>query len=114
MPYLQIQSDLDLSAEQRQSLLTKARELVATELGKSSAFCMVSFSSQSEILFGDTSEPSAFASLKSLGIDREQASALTKTLGSLLKSECDLSPKRFYLCCENIPRGLWGWNDKVF
>lgn len=114
MPYLQIQSNLPLTDDQQQSLLSTAREITARKLGKSEAFCMVSFSPQSQMLFGESQEPAVFANLKSLGVDKNQADALTKSLGSLLRDQYSLPPERFYLCCESISRGLWGWNDKVF
>ena len=116
MPFLNLQSNLTISSAQKQSILPRARSLLAQQLEKSEAFCMVSFAPPSEILFGEneSQEAALFANLKSLGITTEQTAALTKSLGALIQEELSIPTDRFYLCCEDIPRGLWGWNDKVF
>ena len=113
MPYLKIQTNQQLDPEQSQALISKASKLVASELGKSENYVMVSLTPPVPMLFAGSSEPTAYLELKSIGLPESRTADLSKALCNLM-ADLNIEPNRVYIEFADAPRTMWGWDGKTF
>jgi phenylpyruvate tautomerase len=114
MPYLKIQANRAIPAEQANALLTAASQTVASELGKPERYVMVELTTNTAMLFGGSSEAAAYLELKSIGLPTARTKALSEALCSLLETALGISPSRVYIEFIDIKGSLWGWNNSIF
>ena len=75
---------------------------------------MASLQAGQAMRFGGSEEPAAVFELKALGLPAEKADELTRILCELSSNVLKVEKSRTYVTFENVERGMWGWNDKVF
>lgn len=114
MPYLKIQTNQTVSAEQAQSLIGKASALVAEQLGKPEKYVMVALAPPVPMLFAGSDAPTAYLELKSIGLPNSHTRDFSQALCSLIESELAISQKRVYIEFSDATRAMWGWNGSTF
>ena len=114
MPYLKIQTNVDLPAAETENLLKAASKAVAEALGKPERYVMVAVEGGRPIVFSGQSAPAAFLELKSIGLPENRTSDLSSALCALMKSALDVPEDRVYIEFANAKGGLWGWNGGTF
>ncbi|MDX1824317.1 MAG: phenylpyruvate tautomerase MIF-related protein [Thiohalomonadales bacterium] len=114
MPYLKIQTNQTITAEQAQALISKASTLVATELGKPEKYVMVALAPPVPMSFAGSDAPTAYLELKSIGLPSSQTTQLSQALCELIDSELAISKDRVYIEFADAPRAMWGWNGSTF
>lgn len=114
MPYLQIQTNIDIKAEQQADLLKSASKLVAKVLNKSENYLMVALQPKTPMLFAGTEQPTAFLILKSLRLPVENTQNLSQTLCSFIEEKLNIQKDRIYIEFINPEPSLWGWNGRTF
>ena len=114
MPYLKIQTNQAISAEQAQSLLSKASQLVAEQLGKPEKYVMVAMTPPVPMLFAGSDAPTAYLELKSIGLPNSLTRDLSQALCSLIDNELAISKERVYIEFADAARAMWGWNGSTF
>lgn len=112
MPILTITSNQNLDTSSNQ--LEILSNIVAESLGKPEAYVMISLHHNPEMLFAGTTEPLAFCELKSLGLQENQTTELSKRLCSTIEQLFYISPKRTYIEFTAPARCMWGWDSKTF
>ena len=116
MPLLQIQtsSQVNTAGDPVVLLKTLSAEL-AHALGKPESYVMVSFENDSRMLFGGTSEPACFATLKNIGtFTPELTERLSARLTEQLSAGLGVSPSRIYIEFVNAQPHLWGHDGGTF
>ena len=113
MPYLKIQTNQAVTPDQAQALISKASNLVASELGKPESYVMVAFPPPVPMLFAGTDEPTAYLELKSIGLPESKTANLSQALCNLM-ADLNISPNRVYIEFANAPRAMWGWDNRTF
>ncbi|WP_309395897.1 phenylpyruvate tautomerase MIF-related protein [Cerasicoccus maritimus] len=114
MPYLNIQTNQALSPEAQEKLLSESSQLVASALGKSEDYMMVSIQDDTPMLFGGKPAPTAFLEVNSLGIPAGKTKEICKQLCALLNSVADIPPERVYVKFNDVQRSMWGWKGNMF
>ena len=114
MPYLKINTNVDVSPEQAKQLLAELSGLLAKETGKPERYVMVEVLGGKSMLFGGSAEPLAYLECKSIGLSSGQAKALASSVPKLLGTVLSLSPDRIYIEFSNCPAEFWGWNGSTF
>lgn len=114
MPHLRIETSISVDPELVEPLLAEAGKLAAEALGKSIDYVQVIFEDGKKMHFGGNSEPTAFVSLISLGVDAEQSTALSILFCEWLHDKLDINPTRVFLVFHEHPRSHFGWNKKTF
>lgn len=114
MPVLTLQTNVDIPAEQQQTLLPKLSSTLSEMLGKSEAYVMISIQAGSSMIFAGNSDPLAYLELKSLGLPEQQTADFSATLCGLLERELAIDPARIYIEFSTTARHMWGWNNKTF
>jgi len=114
VPYFTVQTNLNITPTRQRDFLARATELLETQLGKSRQHIMVNLQPGQAMVFGGSSEPAAFASLKSIGLQEEQCPVLAEALSRLIQESLEISPERIFLELLDIERSRFAWNSKTF
>lgn len=114
MPYLKIQTNVTLDADQQASLLRQASTAVASALGKPESYVMVALQPDTPMLFAGSDQPLAYLELKSLGLPRQRSAELSEALCGLIETQIGAPPSRTYIEFADPDRSMWGWNGGTF
>jgi len=98
MPYLKLNTNVDVSPEQSQQLLVELSGLLARETSKPERYVMVEVLGGQAMLFGGSAEPLAYLECKSIGLSSAQAKALASSIPKLLAgsiSSLVIAPRNF-------------------
>ncbi|WP_353570235.1 phenylpyruvate tautomerase MIF-related protein [Candidatus Albibeggiatoa sp. nov. BB20] len=114
MPYLLIQTNIELESEQQTALITQASKAVAEMLGKPEIYVMVALHPNTAMSFAGNSEPTAYLELKSLGLPEQKTTQFSTILCQLIEQVLNIPPARIYIEFSNRQASLWGWNSKTF
>lgn len=114
MPYLKIQTNLQFSEGKRKPVMSKASQLLAKQLGKPESYVMVLMEPGLSMLFGGTSEPTAFLELKSISLPENAVQSLAKALCGFMEEELGVQQERVYIEFSDARGKMWGWNGGTF
>jgi phenylpyruvate tautomerase len=114
MPFVKIQSNVELDDARRETLLKAVSSLTANELGKPERYVMVSLEPTAPMLFAGTSDPTCYLELKSIGLPAEKTGALSSTLCSAIEEQIGVPRDRIYIEFADAARSMWGWNGGTF
>ncbi|WAR44425.1 phenylpyruvate tautomerase MIF-related protein [Methylomonas rapida] len=114
MPYLKLNTNVEITEEQSQQLLTDLSQLLARETGKPERYVMVEVAGSRAMIFGGGTQPLAYLECKSIGLSTTQAKALAASIPPLLSARLPLPADRVYIEFSNCPAEFWGWNGSTF
>lgn len=114
MPYLKIQTNTALEAEQAQTLLKKASQIVARQLAKPEAYVMVALEPPIPMLFAGSAAPLAYLELKSVGLPQAKTAEISKVLTEFIEQELGIAGDRVYIEFANAQGAMWGWDGGTF
>ncbi len=114
MPYLQIQTNIDITPSQQAALLTSASKAVSQALGKPENYIMVALHPNTPMLFAGTDKPAAYLELKSIGLSAQDTPALSQTLCAFIEETLKIPKDRVYIEFINIEGAMWGWDGRTF
>lgn len=114
MPYLKIETNVELAPDQRQQLLSESSRRAAELLGKPERYVMVSLTDGHPMLFGGTDAPLVYMEFKSIGLPESQTAELSSALAALMTDRLGVPADRVYIEFANAARHLWGWNGATF
>jgi phenylpyruvate tautomerase PptA (4-oxalocrotonate tautomerase family) len=114
MPYVKIQSNVDLDTGRRQQVLQAVSSLTASELGKPERYVMVAMDPAMPMMFAGSDAPLAYLELKSIGLPESSTANLSTALCSLINTEMGIDKDRIYIEFADAPRKMWGWNGGTF
>lgn len=114
MPFLSIETNVDVSGEQRAALLKRASAKAAEALGKPESYVMVSLAAGRPMLFAGSDAPLAYLQLRSLGLPGEATGRLSATLCRFVEDELGIPSGRVYIEFSGPERHMWGWDGGTF
>ncbi|WP_045224066.1 phenylpyruvate tautomerase MIF-related protein [Methyloterricola oryzae] len=114
MPYVKIQVNRKLEAEQSRELLKHVSQRVAKELSKPESYVMVEVTDNTAMLFGGNDAPAAMVELKSIGLPSVLNRPLSKMLSGVLNERLGIEPSRVYVEFTDVTGSSWGWNGATF
>lgn len=114
MPYLAIQTNQKLNADQSSALLQKTSQTVSEILGKPESYVMVAIQDALPMLFAGKPDPAAYLQLKSLGLPESSTADFSRALCEVINKELGIAPDRIYIEFSGPERHMWGWNSKTF
>ena len=114
MPFLSIQTNSTLPVEQQSALLDAAAKIVATELGKSEDYVMVSLVPVARMRFAGEESPTAFLELMSIGIPDSKRNPLAAALTDLVARSCEIKRERVFIVLADIQARFWSLNGATF
>ena len=114
MPFVKIQSNVELSDAEQESLLKSISSLTSKELDKPERYVMVAIEPATQMLFAGTNEPACYLELKSIGLAEDKIPALSHVLCQEIETQLGITKDRIYIEFANAPRSMWGWNGSTF
>jgi len=114
MPYLLIQTNVDVPAEQKKAILQRASALTAEGLGKPETYVMTAFQGGLPMTFGGSPDPAVYMELKSIGLPESRTGALARMLCDFIEEVLKVPPDRVYIEFADASGEMWGWNGSTF
>ena len=114
MPFLRVETNVEVADERRRELLGGLSSQVASMLGKSEDYMMVMIEDGQALIFGASDRPSAFVALKSIGLDDSRTGSLSDVICATLESQLGIPPERIYIEFSGAMGSMWGWNRQTF
>lgn len=114
MPYLAIKTNVKLDSDKRKALTHDASQSLASQLGKSENYVMISYEYCEDMIFDRSDAPLAYLELKSIGLPHDKTANLSEALSQLLALHLSVPAKRVYIEFSGSERHLWGWNGATF
>eukprot|EP01066_Platyproteum_vivax_P003258 Platyproteum_vivax@DN1414_c0_g1_i1.p1 len=116
MPLLQIITNCKPAADAEKALLKELSKACAKLLSKPEGFVMCSISAGQTMSFGGEFGPTAFASLKSVGLAASSAEikTMTKELTDIITKGLNVAGDRVFLEVGGVPGTHFAWNGSPF
>ena len=114
MPYININTSAEVTAEKGELLKSKLGKAIETIPGKNETWLMISVEDNQKMWFrGDDSAPSAMVEVKIYGsADKMYYDAMTSSVCSILDEVLGVPSDRTYVKYEECFN--WGWNGSNF
>ena len=109
MPFINIATSVKI--EDKNKLLKEISILVSTITNKSKKFVMTKLEDESKLFFDDES-PCCYLEFKSIG--SLNPSEMAKPLCSFVYEKIGIPIDKIYICFEDVPAEMWGWNGRTF
>ena len=114
MPLLRIQTNVAVSTDKADALLSQGTDLIVNVMNKPREYVQVVLGPEVAIAFAGSREASAFVELRSLGLPEDTAKLLSEKICDLLEVELAIPPARVFINFFDFPSPMWGWNGKTF
>ena len=114
MPYVKIQSNVDIGADKQAALLTGISQLTAAQLGKPESYVMVALDPAMPMLFAGSDAPLCYLEVKSIGLPESKTAELSAALANTIEDNLGIARDRVYIEFTDAPRAMWGWNGGTF
>jgi len=114
MPYMKVQTNVEVGDNALNELLKGLSATVAEALGKPECYVMIALEDGTPMLFAGSDAPTAYVELKSLGLPENQTATLSATLCATLARDLGISRDRIYIEFASPERHMFGWNGATF
>ena len=109
MPFINISTSAKV--EDKNKLLEEISILIASLTKKSQKFVMAKLEDESKLFFSDKSH-CCFLEIKSIG--SLTPSQMANPLCSFVHEKIGIPIDKIYICFEDVPAEMWGWNGGTF
>ena len=97
--------------DDKDKLLEEISLLISSLTNKSKKFVMAKLEDESKLFFNDQS-PCCYLEIKSIG--SLTPSHMAKPICSFLHEKIGIPIDKIYICFEDVPAAMWGWNGRTF
>ena len=109
MPFISISTSANI--EDKNKLLEEISILISSLTNKSKEFVMAKLEDNSKLFFNDESH-CCFLEIKSIG--SLNPSQMSKPICSFIHEKIGIPIDKIYICFEDVPAEMWGWNGRTF
>ena len=109
MPFINISTSAKV--DDKNKLLEEISILISSLTKKSKRFVMAKLEDESKLFFNDESH-CCFLEIKSIG--SLNPSQMAKPLCSFVHEKIGIPIDKTYICFEDVPAEMWGWNGRTF
>jgi len=109
MPFINVSTTAKV--DDKKKLLEEISILISSLTNKSKRFVMAKLDDNCHLYF-DNEAPSCFVEIKSIG--SLNPSEMAKSISDFVYEKMGIPIDRIYICFEDVPASLWGWNGKTF
>lgn len=114
MPFVKVQSNIEIADEQSMTLLSALSSLTANALDKPERYIMVAIEPRTTMIFAGSDEPSCYMECKSIGLPESRTGELSSALSEEIERQLGIPKDRVYIEFTDAPRKMWGWNGTTF
>ena len=109
MPFINISTSAKV--HDKKKLLEEIASLISSLTNKSKRFVMAKLEDGLQMYFEDENN-CCFIEIKSIG--SLNPSKMAKPICEFIHEKIDVPLDKIYICFEDIPSSMWGWNGKTF
>ena len=109
MPFVNIATSAKV--EDKKNFLKEISILISSLTNKPKKYVMAKLEDDSNLIFDDEN-PCCYLEIKSIG--SLNPSLMAKSLCSFVYEKIGIPIDKIYVCFEDIPAELWGWNGRTF
>ena len=109
MPFINISTSAKV--DDKNKLLQEISLLIASLTKKPKRFVMAKLDDNLQMYFEDET-PSCYLEIKSIG--SLTPSEISKPICDFIYEKIGIPIDKIYICFEDIPASMWGWNGKTF
>ena len=109
MPFIDISTSVKV--EDKIKLLEEISTLISALTNKPKKFVMAKLEDESKLIF-DNNSPCCYLELKSIG--SLNPSEMVQPICSFFYEKIGIPLDKIYICFEDIPSEMWGWNGRTF
>ena len=109
MPFINISTSAKV--DDKKKLLEEISILISSLTKKPKKFVMAKLEDESNLIFDDES-PCCFLEIKSIG--SLNPSVMTQSICSFINEKIGIPVDKIYICFEDVPADMWGWNGRTF
>jgi len=114
MPFIHLQTNMQLSQDKKEQVLTDLTDLIAKDLNKPSRFIMTRFSDDQVMMFADSAEPLVFIELRSIRLPAGQTGKLSQSLTAFVDHNLGVKGNRLFINFMDFEPPMWGHNGSTF
>ena len=109
MPFINISTSAKV--KDKNKLLEEISILISSLTNKPKRFVMAKLEDDSKLFF-DNYTPCCYLEIKSIG--SLNPSEITKPICSFVFEKIGVPMDKIYICFEDVPAEMWGWNGRTF
>ena len=109
MPFINISTSAKV--KDKNKLLEEISILISSLTNKPKRFVMAKLEDDSKLFF-DNYTPCCYLEIKSIG--SLNPSEITKPICSFVFEKIGVPIDKIYICFEDVPAEMWGWNGRTF
>ena len=109
MPFINISTSAKV--KDKNKLLEEITILISSLTNKPKRFVMAKLEDDSKLSF-DNYTPCCYLEIKSIG--SLNPSEITKPICSFVFEKIGVPMDKIYICFEDVPAEMWGWNGRTF
>ena len=109
MPFINISTSA--TVKDKKKLLDEISILISSLTKKPKKFVMAKLEDDSKLTF-DNESPCCFLEIKSIG--NINPSEMSQPICSFVYEKIGIPIDRIYICFEDVPAEMWGWNGRTF
>jgi phenylpyruvate tautomerase len=114
MPYFKIETSQKLDDAVAEKFSRDASAFLSGLLGKPQRVIMVSVAHGMAMMFNESTTPTAYLEIKSIGLMPEKCPEYAKAVCDFIETAIHVPPDRVYIDFANINGKLFGWNKQTF
>ena len=114
MPFLEIATNVEVTAQIEGLLLKEASKTLASGTGKPEDYVMVRIKGSQLFLFAGTDAPAAFLEVKSIGYPDNGVQRLAGALSALVTTHLGVPENRTYVVFADVKAPMWAHGGETF
>ena len=114
MPFIHLQTNMQLSQDKKQQLLNDLTDLIAKDLNKPSRFIMARCSDDQDMMFADSADPLVFIELRSIRLPGGQTANLSQSLTAFVDHNLGVKGNRIFINFMGFEPRMWWHNGSTF
>ena len=114
MPYIHLQTNMQLSQDKKEQLLNDLTDLIAKDLNKPRRFIMSRCTDDQVMMFADSLDPLVFIELRSIRLPSAQTGQLSQSLTAFVDHNLGVKGNRIFMNFLDFEPSMWGHNGSTF
>ena len=115
MPFLRLETNVDVPKETAECLVKRLSGVLASELGKPEQYVSVGVQTSTAMVFGGTAEACCVGTLSCIGVLSPEVNArLSAAVAPVLAEALGVPPERYYIFFATSERHEVGWSGRTF
>lgn len=114
MPYISMQTNVQMTGDQEGEVLAKLSAAIAKTTGKPESVVQAAVQSGLRMMMAGKEAPTAYVSVKGIGFPQSYAAETSAAVCRVLAEVAGIEGKRVYIAFDAYEGGMWGVDSRTF